>query len=470
MPSECSRSKYGCHLPDLGIGVDHFDGNQIVNSYHCCNKLLAHDDGYCHFNNHSAPVAFGTLLIDPKKFKGEHRMIEVPIETLHLTLGDLDNSSFSLSKPKIPISQGSGDYALLLSNCNNRFYNGRDISVWGTSHWVSNHGYLPGNLFQTWKLYLLSSIFHLLLLLRCSLHFKIHHHYPNKIQLYTIIVILSGMVEFILRITDFWYWNRDGHRSLLLTTSWSTISIIKRSLSRCLGVMVCLGWDVVCKPLERMPKICLVGIFYLAISSTNTFLATAKIRGIQTTTTYEEGNHIILRASRHISDDLLNFLEAIFDLFFYLWTFYALFGTIEYLSHVRQYEKIQRFPRNGFFVLLSLLSAISLTVFSIVNAFLEITILNEKLSPIIPAALDVNYLFLLSSITIPFETVSYVEGNANNFQFVSSNLELDPSVTLTSTNNNNNNFNFLKKSRNEKYGNVPACDEDDLRIEVTEHT
>jgi hypothetical protein len=291
-----------------------------------------------------------------------------------------------------------------------------------------------------------------------------------------IIAILLGLVEMLFKTIDYWYWNDNGYRSLYFIIPWVIVSVVKRAISRCLGVMVCLGWGVIRDTLEQKRKILFLGIFYFFISATHTIITIIMIEEIQTIDTNKEDDPSIVQATQFFSNNFLTFLEAVIDVSFYMWIFDALIGTMQHLSNMNQCNKLQRYLRLRCIFLISLLFAITWAVFTIVNASQDVEILKETSSWAILAAWDANYLFLLSAIAILWKPMANAKDYAYNIELPSSNTEMELSTNIGTIGDDNyyygnekNDFLSLKYSVDNNNVDDGDYEEIDLKIEDAEH-
>jgi hypothetical protein len=80
-----------------------------------------------------------------------------------------------------------------------------------------------------------------------QLQHQLQHHQP--IYRWIVLTILLGWLEAILRSLDYTTWNSYGTRSSSLLLSAIVVGVSKHTLSRCLLVMVSLGWGVLRHPI-----------------------------------------------------------------------------------------------------------------------------------------------------------------------------------------------------------------------------
>ena len=107
------------------------------------------------------------------------------------------------------IQEPSGKYILIMSNCN---VEGRDVNASGKYVWMSDHGYLPGDLFGELYFYILVTILYALLFTSYGVAMKRYEESRIPIQNYVILTIGMGFAEVFFRAGDYWVWNEDGVR------------------------------------------------------------------------------------------------------------------------------------------------------------------------------------------------------------------------------------------------------------------
>jgi hypothetical protein len=172
------------------------------------------------------------------------------------------------------------------------------------------------------------------------------------------------------------------------------LGVLKSGVSRCLIVMVSLGWGVVRDSLGTMlPKIVALGIFYVGTSSVNEFMTVIAVEDMQTLSIEEEDELFDIV-------EILSFVVFMVDVIFILWILDALNGTMEYLESMNQTRKLMLFLRFRCIFLFSILFAVVWVVFSLVDTYDEDGILEEQHEWVVIAGKELNYLFLLTCIAV----------------------------------------------------------------------
>lgn len=172
------------------------------------------------------------------------------------------------------------------------------------------------------------------------------------------------------------------------------MGVLKCGISRCLIVMVSLGWGVVRDSLgATLPKIVALGIFYVAVSSVNEFMTVIAVEDMQTLSVEEEDELFDVV-------EILSFLVFVVDVIFVLWILDALNSTMEYLESMNQTRKLMRYLRFRCVFLFAILFSVVWVVFSLVDTYDEDGILEEQHEWVVLAAKELNYLFLLIGIAV----------------------------------------------------------------------
>lgn len=390
-PAECVKTKTGCDWTKLGVGASDNYGNIRW----CC----AEDTiqlGLCEDEN------FGRMIINQALYKGEHRPVIIP------PTGDYETS---VKLPVMDTKEGTGQYTLVLANCNDY---GRKIFVDGNYVWKSKGGYLPGNLFDEWHFNTFLTLMYGLLLFWYGRSMHQNKESTIGIQKWILCTVILGFIELLFKGIDYMEWNQQGTRVNFVMYFWISIGVLKGAISRCLLVMVCLGWGVIRDTLgDQMKKIILLGILYSVF---------AFARDVAEIVFVEEFQVLSLEQEEKIYDvfTILTALTAAVDVTFYMWILDSLNSTMQYLENMNQTMKLRRYLRLRLILLFSILFAICWSVFGIVDLTMDASILSEGQEWIVRSMWDVNYTFVLVSIALLWKP----DPRAKNFAYV---MEL-PSV------------------------------------------
>jgi len=373
-PSKCARSKAGCDWTELGVGKSDVYGNVR----YCC-TLDASSIGLCNADNNKE---LGRLIIDEDLFKGKKSSIFLPKS------GDVNKT---MGNPHFLAQEGDGQYALVLSNCND---SGRNVNISGPHIWKSKHGFLPANLNVEWMFYIILTILYFCLFLWFCVGMCRHRDSLIQIQKWISITILAGVLELSFHTLDYWVWDESGTRATYTIVGWMSLSIIKRSISRCLLVMVCLGWGVIRDDLGgAKKKLILLGFLYVVVASGHDITEVVVIKDLETLKVDEE-------KSAYDAFTIFSFLNATVDVIFYMWILDSLGNTMQYLENMNQQTKLKRFLKLRLILLFSILFSLVWAVFSLVDASMEPAMLNDGMDWFVYAAWNINYLLVLFAISV----------------------------------------------------------------------
>jgi len=370
-PPTCSNTKAGCDWNDLGLGKSDDEGNLRW----CCSED-AIELGLCD----GSEDHLGRLIIDKDKFEGEHRFLTVP------ATGEMEAN---VKYGKIEQKTDTGKYVLIMANCNDH---GRNVMVNGKYEWKSKHGYLPGNLFGELYFFVGLSIVYFILVIWYGISMKCNEESVIPIQKWILVTIIIGLVEVFFKGGDFFIWNEDGYRVWFAMYTGIILGVFKRAISRCLVVMVSLGWGVVRDSIgDQMKKIIALGCIYVGCSAA---------RDIMTVFAITENQVLSIDEEEELFDavTILTFVVAAIDVTFYMWILDALNGTMQYLENMSQNMKLQRYLRLRCILLFSILFAVVWAIFGIVNNLMDNQMMEENNEWIINATWELNYLVVLIAI------------------------------------------------------------------------
>jgi hypothetical protein len=354
----------------LGIGANDGDGGV---RWCCSNDAI--DLGYCD----GGDGQYGRLIVNSTYFQGQHRFINVPAS------GMLDASVHyaQLEEPTV-----SGKYILVIANCNDE---GRDVLAKGKYTFKSAHGYLPGNLFGEMYFFAFLAGTYLVVALWYGINMKVYEDAAIPIQKWILGTIILGLLETFFRTGDYIVWNVDGTRFWFAMYTGVIIGVIKRGLSRCLIVMVSMGWGVVRDRLDQINSIIILGVLYVG---------TAAARDIMTIIAVTDNETLSINEEVDLVDavTIITFIVAAIDVTFYMWILDALNATMQYLENMSQSIKLQRYLTLRSILLFSILFAVMWSVLSLVNTYMEDAILDEQQEWAVSAFMELNYLAVLIGV------------------------------------------------------------------------
>lgn len=322
-------------------------------------------------------------------------MINIP------AVGEYSNH---LKYGKFEETDDSGKYVVVFANCNN---DGRTVLVEGQTIWKSKHGYLPGDLFGLMYFYGILFLAYGVILLWYGVSMKMFEDANIPIQSYIFATICMGTLEVFFRAGDLFVWNEDGKRFWIAFYIGIIVGVLKRGVSRCLLVMVSLGWGVVRDNLGRiMNKIHIIGGLYIVLSL---------IRDVMTEVAYSEIQKISIEEEEELFDivKILGFVIVIIDLIFYFWIIDSLTATMEYLESMKQTSKLMRYLRLRCILMFSILFGVAWAVFGIVDTY-NSGIVTQEARWVIDAMMEMNYLFVLVAVAVLWRP----QQNAKEYAYV----------------------------------------------------
>jgi hypothetical protein len=373
LPDNCANTRSGCDWTNLGIGGKLADK---TSRWCCTNDAI--DAGLCGSNEDD----YGRLIIDKNRFDGNHRFVEIS------KTGDV---SKALRYGKME-EHVSGQYVVLFANCNPR--DGREVAVSGETIWKSKDGFLPGELFEFMYFYLGLTMLYFILLLWYGISMRLNEASRIPIEKWFLLTIVLGLVEMFFRTGDYMIWNEDGYRQDLAMYAGIFMGAVKRGMSRCLAVMVALGWGVVSDSLgSNMRTIVVLGAIYIGVSAAQSLMLIFAVEDMKTLSFVEEEELFDVVT-------VLTFVTAALDVIFIMWILDALNGTMEHLETMNQSRKLMRYLRLRCIFLFAILFAVIWAIFSLVDTYDEEGIVREEQEWVIDAATEVNYLFVLIAVAI----------------------------------------------------------------------
>jgi hypothetical protein len=373
LPDSCANTRSGCDWTDLGIG-----GRLADKTARWCCSNDAIDEGLCGSNAED----YGRLIINTDKFDGNHRFVEI---------SQAGTVSKAIRYGKME-EHVTGQYVVMFANCNAR--DGREVAVTGETVWKSKDGFLPGELFEFMYFYLGLTIIYFVLLLWYGISMRLNEESRIPIEKWFLMTIVLGLVEMFFRTGDYMIWNQDGYRQDLAMYMGIFMGAAKRGISRCLGVMVALGWGVVTDALgSNLRTIVVLGAVYIGVSGAQSLMLIFAVEDMKTLS-FEEEEELFDIVT------ILTFVTAALDVIFIMWILDALNGTMESLEAMNQSRKLMRYLRLRCIFLFAILFAVIWAVFSLVDTYDEEGIVREEQEWVIDAATEVNYLFVLIAVAI----------------------------------------------------------------------
>ena len=121
---------------------------------------------------------------------------------------------------------------------------GRQVKVTGNVAWKSKHGYLPGELFGFMNFFSFLLFMYATLFIWYAILMYYHRNSSIPIEKWIFMTITIGFFEIASRTFDFITWNGNRIRHVYLAYFGLLFGIIKQGISRCLILMVSMGWGV----------------------------------------------------------------------------------------------------------------------------------------------------------------------------------------------------------------------------------
>jgi Lung seven transmembrane receptor len=169
---------------------------------------------------------------------------------------------------------------------------------------------------------------------------------------------------------------------------------MKRALSRCLLVMVSLGWGVTRDTLgAAMKRIVALGVVYVGVSTARDIMTVIAVNDVQKLSINEENELISMVA-------ILSLVIAAIDVVFVLWILDALNNTMEDLEATNQRMKLKRYLQLRCLLLFAILFAVIWIMFGLVDTYMEESILEEQNQWVVLAAMELNFLMVLVGVVV----------------------------------------------------------------------
>ena len=456
LPQKCANLNNGCDWSEWGVGK-HIPSDRTFLRWCCSDETIAL--GLCQIET------LGRLILDDSLFTGYHREVNIPNE------GDFKDT---IKYGKIEETE-SGMYVVVFANCNVR---GRDVNVEGESVWKSKHGYLPGELYGFMYFFVIITIVYLVLWTLYGCAMKVNAAYQIEIEKWIMLAISLGLLEMIFRSLDYFIWNIHGYRSTFIIWIGVITGVLKQGISRCLIVMVSLGWGVVRDTLgSTMRWIVVLGATYIAIAAARDLMIIFAIEDLGTVSTNEEIKMINVV-------QILTLVLAAVDVIYILWILDSLNNTVIYLDSMNQTRKLERYKKLGCLLGISIVFAVIWAIFTFVDSVNDEGLVAEEHAWAIDAAAEVNYLFVLIGVALlwrpnpnaqEYAYVMELSGEGSNGEneielsgVVPSAADSDDGDDDDDSNNNHNSNDYNHNGRNGNKGhNDNDMDGPDGRFEIS---
>merc|ERR1711998_77650 len=196
----------------------------------------------------------------------------------------------------------------------------------GHNEWLNLYGFLPGELYYNLPFFLAMTLAYVLAgLVWVGLILKHRLDGILPVQYYIGLVVALGSVEVLTWCFTFRAYNIDGQRPVPLMTTAVIFSTVKKTVSRIVILVVCMGYGIVKPTLgDNAKKVLAFGAVYCVF-----------------TTVLD-----VVKALSHENDISGGFFilvivpVALLDSIFYYWTFVSLYDVVAYLEQRKQTIKL----------------------------------------------------------------------------------------------------------------------------------
>lgn len=217
----------------------------------------------------------------------------------------------------------------------------------------------------------------------------------NRIEIenWILLGIVLGLVEMLFSTGNCLVWNMEGYQSNFVLWTGVLVGVLKNGVSRCLVVMVSLGWGVVRNSLGSTQRsIVILGTVYIVAKAIFTMSEIFSIEDVNKLTTTESTE---ITNVEFLSNVVVSLCNAIFI----IWILDALNNSIMYLEDQKQTRKLERFLQFRCLFLVAVLLAVITSVFSLVDTVNDQGIVAEEHAWVVDASTEINYLFVLIGVS-----------------------------------------------------------------------
>ena len=261
--------------------------------------------------------------------------------------------------------------------------------------WQSKHGYLPGELFGF--MYFYTFVFIVYFLLFCWVAYLKNQYKETKIEIHKWIIfsISLGLLEMSFRCGDYYVWNGSGIRSNFIIWVGILVGVVKQGISRCLAVMVSMGWGVSRDSIPGTARTMSIGlgVAYIVTSGLSDCLLVFAIEHMNTMS-YKNEKEIVTVVT------LLSYCKSAVDTFFIIWVLMALSKTLTYLEKNNEKTKLEKMNQLRNLFLAAVCFVIIIILFQLFDKVTDGGIVAEEHAWAMDAASEVSYLFVLVGISL----------------------------------------------------------------------
>jgi len=371
LDDNCYESEVGriCDWHSMGIGRKK-DANSTA-TWFCCTSQ-AQETGLC---NHEED---GHLLIDSQKFLGQSLNVTVPTSSEIAAWGD----KLSVPMPFTFDIPDPGNYTVIMTNCDVQF--GRPVVVSGPTEWVSFEADFEKFFSENVPFYLIMAL--LYTVLGGWYRYLMTQNQESRITLeeWIFALIMIGWGEVLFRFAQYAALKENDSFSTGFLTIGAILGGLKHGMSRCLLLLLALGWGVVHASVDPNKRA-------IVLSMTIVYIALKTIADILIN--MSDGDTSV---GGLIS--LCVWFTWLIDLFFFVWIPIALLQTMKHLKSTNQSRKLERYRSLlrilGLAILLTMTLVALIIADFVYDGGIEISLLN------ITQGNEVNFFLILTFIAI----------------------------------------------------------------------
>jgi hypothetical protein len=221
----------------------------------------------------------------------------------------------------------TGLHYLMYSSCQPEAGN---VFIDGHNVWMNPYGYLAGELYYNMPFFLALTIMHVIaLIVWLGLILK-YRDELLPVQGHIGGVIVLALLEVLLWYFHFNTFNTDGLRSMSLMVAAIIASTVKKTVSRLLVLVVCMGYGIVKPTLgDKSWQVVIFGVVYCVFST-----VLDVVKALSHDTDVSGGFFVLVIIP-----------VAVLDSVFYYWTFVSLYEVVAHLEERKQTVKMLLYRR-----------------------------------------------------------------------------------------------------------------------------
>eukprot|EP01119_Soliformovum_irregulare_P004154 TRINITY_DN15168_c0_g1_i1.p1 TRINITY_DN15168_c0_g1~~TRINITY_DN15168_c0_g1_i1.p1 ORF type:complete len:511 (-),score=113.00 TRINITY_DN15168_c0_g1_i1:56-1588(-) len=210
----------------------------------------------------------------------------------------------------------------------------RDIVTNGEVVMMNPYGQLPGSLWALLPLYFLMVSLYFVVGAVWIVLTYIYRHDIMRLQHGITLVLVLAFLENLISAADYATYNDRGKISLAFNLFSVIFSVLKKTSSYLLLLIVCMGWMIVRPDIEKKKKaaLCIIGFLYLGVEGIYEFIAMLRYTPDTQSLNVPEAVEILFLVP-----------ASILDFIFLFWIFWSLMQTLLFLKTKRQDEKFRMY-------------------------------------------------------------------------------------------------------------------------------